>query len=184
MRAAVLRATVDALLDHGYDALSIGEIARRAGVHETSIYRRWGNKTSLALDAVLSRSHAAIPAPDTGSLRGDLLALLHGIAAFNNTPLGELLVRMALTHGGPEYEAARKQFWAERFAIASLVLDRAEERGELRPGADRLLTFETLIGPLHVRRLLTREPLDDSFLEGVVDLLLAGIAEQRAPAQK
>jgi AcrR family transcriptional regulator len=91
---------------------------------------------------------------------------------------------MALTHGAPEYEAARKQFWAERFAIGSSLLDRAEERGEVRPGVDRLLAFETLIGPLHVRRLLTREPLDDGFLEGVIDLILAGIAAERPPAQK
>lgn len=184
MRAAVLQATVDTLLDHGYDALSIGEIARRAGVHETSIYRRWGNKASLALDAVLSRSFAEIPAPDTGSLRGDLLALLRGIVAFNGSPLGELLVRMALTRGAPKYEAARQQFWAERLAVASLVLDRAEARGELRPGVDRLLTFEALIGPLHVRRLLTRQPLHDRFADDVVDLLLAGIAAQRPPPQK
>ena len=180
----MLQATVDSLLDRGYEALSISEIARRAGVHETSVYRRWGTKANLTLDAVLSRSLTGIPAPDTGSLRGDLLALLRGIAAFNNTALGELLVRMALTHGAPEYEAARAQFWAERFAIGASVLDRAESRGELRPGVDRLLTFETLIGPLHVRKLLTREPLDDGFLEGVVDLILAGITAVRPSAQE
>lgn len=176
MRAAVLEATVDALLQHGIDGLSVGDVAQRAGVHETSIYRRWGTKTNLALDAVLSRTQAEIPDPDTGSLRGDLLALLRGIAAFVGTPLGELLLRMGLRQDLPEYEAARAQFWTTRAAVASAALDRAGVRGELRAGVDHRLAFEMLIGPLHVRLLLTREPLDDGFLSDVVDLILAGIA--------
>ena len=56
------------------------------------------------------------------------------------------------------------------------VLDRAEARGELRQGVDRRLALEALIGPLHVRLVLTREPVDDAFHEAVVDLVLAGIA--------
>ena len=154
---------------------------RNVAALRTSIYRRWGDKTGLALDAVLSTNHAAIPAPDTGSLPGDLVALLRGITAFNTSPLGELLVQMALTRGAPEFEAARSQFWAGRLAVASLVLDRAEERGELRPGLERLLVSEALIGPLHVRRQLTKQPLDDGFAGSVVDLLLAGIAAHRQP---
>jgi hypothetical protein len=59
------------------------------------------------------------------------------------------------------------------------VLARAEERGELRPGVDHRLALETLIGPLHVRLLLTHEAIDSAFVESVVDLVLAGI---QAPA--
>ncbi len=55
-------------------------------------------------------------------------------------------------------------------------------RGELGPGIDRRLALEALIGPLHVRLVLTKEPLDDAFHEAVVDLVLAGIgAHPRAP---
>jgi len=176
VRAAVLEATVDVLLDGGLDAISIAEIAQRAGVHETSIYRRWGTRTNLALDAVLDRTRSEVPVPDTGALRTDLSALVHGTAAFVRTPLGELLVRMALREDMAEYEGARERFWTHRFAAGSAVLDRAEQRGELRPGVDRHLVFEALMGPLHMRLLLTREPLDDAFLDGVVDLVLAGIA--------
>ncbi|MGW3938751.1 TetR/AcrR family transcriptional regulator [Streptomyces phaeochromogenes] len=175
VRATVLAATVDVLLDGGLETFSIAEVARRAGVHETSIYRRWGTRAALALDAVLDRTETEIPAPDTGYLRGDLSTLLQGAATFVRTPLGELLVRMALREDMADYEGARERFWSRRFAAASVVLDRAGRRGELRPGVDRRLTFEALMGPLHMRLLLTREPVDEEFLEGVVDLVLAGI---------
>jgi hypothetical protein len=62
------------------------------------------------------------------------------------------------------------------------VLARAEQRGELRPGTDHRLVFEALMGPLHMRLLLTREPLDDAFLQGVVDLVVAGITQQDGSA--
>ena len=64
------------------------------------------------------------------------------------------------------------------------MLDRAEERGELRSGVDRFLTIETLIGPLYFRFLLTREPLDEGVLETVVDLVLTGIAVERPSASQ
>jgi AcrR family transcriptional regulator len=176
VRAAVLQATVDALLTDGIDALLIADIAERAGVHETSIYRRWGTKANLALEAVLYRVDLEIPVPDTGSLREDLLVLLREIGAFAGTPLGETLVRIALRHDLPEYEQARELFWTARLALGSTVLERAEARGELRGGVDHTITLETLIGPLYLRLLLTREPVDDDFLQEVVDLLLSGIA--------
>jgi len=176
VRAAVLRATLDALLAGGADDLSIRDVAQRAGVHETSIYRRWGTRANLILDAVLSETEAAIPVPDTGSLRGDLLALTTSIAAFITTPLGEALLRLALRTDLPEEQAARERFWAERFTTGQTVLARAQARGELRPGLDYRLTIETLIGALYVRLLLTREPVDAALAERAVDLIVAGIA--------
>lgn len=180
MRAAVLDATVSVLHDRGIDALTIAAIAERAGVHETTVYRRWGTKTNLVLDAVLSTTELQIPAPDTKSLRGDLLALLGAVAAFAASPLGETLLRIALRPDLPEYDAARATFWAERYKVASAVLERAEARGELRPGVDRRLAYQMLIGPMHEQLLVTREPLHDRFAEDVVDLLLSGIAAERA----
>ena len=144
-------------------------------MHETSIYRRWGTKANLILDAVASETQAAVPAPDTGSLRDDLLALLGSIAAFITTPVGEMLLRLALRNDLPEDRTARERFWAERFTTGQTVLERAQARGELRPGLDYRLTIETLIGAIYVRLLLTREPIDDALTEHVVDLILAGI---------
>ena len=75
-----------------------------------------------------------------------------------------------------ERQAARERFWTERFLTGQTVLERAQARGELRPGLDHRLTIQTLIGALYVRLLLTREPVDDPLAEQVVDLILAGIA--------
>ena len=178
MRAAVLTVTVDVLSESGFDALSIREIAKRAGVHESSIYRRWGTKADLVSDALASRMGLEVPTPDTGSLREDLLALLRAAAAFISTPLGENVVRMALRRDLPDSDAARDRFWTDRFTRGSVILDRAEARGELRPGIDRFLTLETLVGPLYLRLLLTREPLNETIIENVVDLMLTGIAAE------
>ncbi len=176
VREAVLRATLDALLADGADDLTIRDVAQRAGVHETSVYRRWGTRANLILDAVLGEVQAAVPVPDTGSLRGDLRALLSAIAAFITTPLGQVLLRLALRDDLPEDRDVRERFWAERFTTGRTVLQRAQDRGELRPGTNRQLTVETLLGALYVRLLLTREPIDDALIEELADLILAGIA--------
>jgi AcrR family transcriptional regulator len=176
----VLEATVDALFENGIDKLSIREIAKRAEVNESSIYRRWGTKANLAVDALLSRSRLEIPTPDTGSLREDLLALLRALAQFISTPLGENLVRLALRQDQPNPDTTRNTFWTDRFTRASVILDRAETRGEMRPHVDRFLTLETLVAPLYLRLLLTREPLSNEFLEHIVDLITNGIAVERA----
>jgi AcrR family transcriptional regulator len=179
VRAAVIEATLTAVLDHGLDALSIAEVAERAGVHPTTIYRRWGSRSNLALDAVLSGTEAGIPTPDTGSLRGDLLAVIRGIGAFLGTPLGELLVRLALRRDLPEYEAARAGYWVQRFQIGASLMERARARGELRADVDPLLALEMLVGPMYVRMLMTGEPLDDALLVRCVDLVIDGIAARR-----
>src|ERR1700688_1089709 len=176
VRTSVLEATVDVLFESGFDTLSIREIAKRAEVHESSIYRRWGTKSKLALDALLSRAGLEIPTPDTGSLRDDLLALIRAVAAFIGSQLGENMVRMALRQDLPNSDIARDKYWTDRFTQASVIFDRAEARGELRSGVDRFLTLETLVGPLYLRFLLTREPLNDKVLEDIVDLVLTGIS--------
>ena len=88
VRAAVLRATLEVMAEHGAGGLTISEIARRAGVHATSVQRRWGTTENVVLDAMLTRSQEQLPVPDTGTLRGDLIAFARLVAAYLATPLG------------------------------------------------------------------------------------------------
>ncbi|MGH3166186.1 MAG: TetR family transcriptional regulator, partial [Trebonia sp.] len=71
LRRAVLDAAVLEIAEAGAEAASVQSVAARAGVHETSIYRRWKSRENLFLDAIIDRAQAVVPVPDTGSLRGD-----------------------------------------------------------------------------------------------------------------
>jgi AcrR family transcriptional regulator len=133
------------------DSLSIADVADRAGVHEVSTYRRWATRANLALDAVLAEIGTVVPEPDTGTLHGDLLALLHDIREVITSPLGQVLLQLAARADLGDYEPARAAFWAARLAVADRILDRAAARGELRSGIDRHVAVETLIAPLSLR---------------------------------
>ena len=175
VRAAVIRATVDTLIAAGIDGLSIAEVAHRAAVHETSIYRRWGSKANLLLDTLLTHLELQVPEPDTGSLRGDLLALFERIAEFMSGPLGQTLLREAARHDVPQYESVRDAFWEARLAVGSAVLQQAQTRGELRQGINHRITLEMIVGLLTHRLLMSREPVGRDVLETTVDLILEGI---------
>jgi len=176
VRAAVIEATLAALLTRDLDDLSITEIAQQAGVHPTTIYRRWGGRSNLALDAVLSGTEAEIPPPDTGFPSRRPARRHPEDLPFLRTPLGQLLVRLALRREPPEYEAARGGYWAQRFRAGAALFERARAVGELREDVDPVLALETLVGPMYVRMLMTGEPLDDALLVRCVDLVLDGIA--------
>ncbi|APA95782.1 TetR/AcrR family transcriptional regulator [Nocardia seriolae] len=176
VREAVLSATLEALADNGFDQLSIGLVAERAGVHETSIYRRWKSRDRLIFDALLEHSEQHLPVPDTGSLRGDLVEFNRALVAIVESPLGTALGRvMAGGIDDPELAAARADFWHLRMDAAQIMLDRAVARGELSAAPDPWLVLETLTAPVHFRKLLTREPFDDGYAERVVDLVLNGL---------
>ncbi len=177
VRGAVLRAALQAIAEHGLDEVTISEIARRAGVHATSIQRRWGSRENVALDAMLTYSQEKLPIPDTGSLRDDLIAFARSIAAYLGTPLGEALARMmAATDDDSALVANRARFWQARYETARVIVDRAIDRREVAAGTDPELALELLVAPLHFRKLFTRQLLDDGFVEQMVDTLMHGLA--------
>src|ERR1700751_5486813 len=90
-RESVLDAALVFLGSEGPHALTVSEVAARAGVHETSIYRRWGSREALIIDALLSASQEFLPIPDTGSLRADLIAFANSLGAYLNETVGNAL---------------------------------------------------------------------------------------------
>lgn len=176
VRETVLDATVEVLLEVGLEGFSIPEVAEKAGVHKTSIYRRWGDAPSLLLDALLSRVGEEIPVPDTGSLRGDLKELVRKVAGFLEGPIGNALVRTTMVEAGSvELSMGRTRYWERRFALNREIFERAIERGEMEAGTDPDLGLEALIGPLYLRVLVTGKPLEEGFLDGVVETILNGL---------
>lgn len=180
VRTDVLRATLDAIAEHGQGALTVSDIARRSGVHATSIQRRWGAPQNLVLDALLSYSQEQLPTPDTGNLRADLIALAQLVVSYLDTPLGIALAQaMAAADDDPALADSRAQFWQARYLATRTVIERAVDRGELTADADHQLALELLVAPLHFRALLTRQPIDEGWIERMVDALLHGLAQRR-----
>ena len=180
VREAVLRAALDVLTHDGPAAVSLSEIARRAGVHATSLQRRWGSTDAVLLDAMLSRSQESVPVPDTGTVRGDLVAFATSLALYLASERGAALTRtMAAVGDDAGLAESRNRFWRARYEIVCVVIDRAVDRAELPTGTDAGLALELLIAPLHFRHLLTREAIDEHFIEQTVEVLIDGLAARR-----
>ncbi len=171
VRAAVLRATFEELASVGYPALSFEALARRAGVHKTTLYRRWEGKEDLLLDALLEHAGQAVPVPDTGSLRGDLRSLAREIVGNITSPEGEAIVRAisSLQHPEPALREAIDRFWNARFALTGQIVSRAADRGEVPRGTDANDVIESLIAPVYLRLAVTRRPLDDDAVTAIAD---------------
>jgi AcrR family transcriptional regulator len=177
VRRTVLAAAFDELVENGIADATIAGVAGRSGVHETTIYRRWSTKENLFVEAMLNRSAQAIPTPDTGSIRGDLLAVVRAVIDYLTSPTGRAVLHV-VSLNVDTYRDARQTFWAGRLDALCPVVERGIERGELRPDTDARLLLETLIGPLHGRLLLSGEPIDEHLAERLVDLVLDGACSE------
>ena len=174
-RSAVLAATVEVLAVHGPSGLTVGEVAARAGVHETSIYRRWGTRERLALEAMAELSGTVLPVPDTGTLHDDLVAFGEELRGYDESPLGLALIRTMATHDDDEQAATvRRQFWDARHAECKVIVERAVIRGELPASVDGRFLLEVYVAPIHTRALLTREAATTEFLHRLATLVITG----------
>lgn len=177
VRSAVLGAAAELLTEVGYEQMSVEDVAARAGVHKTTVYRRWPTKADLTADAVQLHSAEAIPIPDTGSVVEDLKLLARDVVANIGTEGGSRRSRSiaAAASTSDELATAMHGFWAHRLSLSGDVVKRAIERGELPASADANLIIETVIGPLWLRLLLTGEPITEDLADEVVELLATGL---------
>lgn len=161
VRRSVIDSTLALLAETGVDHLTIADVAARAGVHETSIYRRWGTREKLMLDAILSLSETELPVPDSGSLVEDLTALADELCRYMASPLGLAVARLLSEPStDPIFEATRSKVWHDRIAAAAAVVRRAVDRGEARSDTDPPFVVEMLIAPIHWRVLVLQRPLE------------------------
>jgi AcrR family transcriptional regulator len=182
VRAAAVAATLSELAESGYAALSLERVARRAGVNTSSLYRRWGSRERLVLEAMLEQVAQHVSVPDTGALRDDLLELARTAAANAARPEVAAMARAVAAQAPHDAElaAANEAFWAERLALDAAIVERAIERGEIEPATDPTQVIEAVLGPIHLRLLLTGRAVDDTFVERTVDTVVNGVL--RAPA--
>ncbi|MEZ7125509.1 TetR/AcrR family transcriptional regulator [Nonomuraea sp. AD125B] len=175
VRAAVHAATLAELVDKGYAALTVENIAQRAGVHKTTVYRRWKDRESLLTDALAEHMATDIPVPDTGSLETDLRALARSIVQAFNSPAGQAILAAMFTGAAhlPEIAAARRHVFDDRLARVQPVVTRAVERGQLPEGTDPAELLKTLAAPIYLRLLITAEPVDEATADQTVRVTLA-----------
>jgi AcrR family transcriptional regulator len=180
VREAVHRAVLDIVAEQGVDKVGIPEVSRRAGVRDSSIYRRWGTRENLILDVLLAASERTLPVPDTGTLHGDLTTFATALIGYLDAPLGHGLARaLAFVTDTEEIGEARKLFWDSRRRAAEVMITRAVTRGELPPGTDARIAIELLIAPIHFRNLLTREGSDAELADRLATYVIRALHPAR-----
>lgn len=143
----------------GYARMSIEGIARRAGVGKTAVYRRWRSKLHLVLDLVSAFAAEGLPAPATGSLHGDVRALLEVVSHALRHPVASQVIPDLLVEAvrNPEIaEAIRAALLDPQHGIAAQVVRDAVARGELPEGADPERALDLVVGPLYWRLVVVR----------------------------
>lgn len=173
----ILDAAASLILERGFEAMTVDEVAARARVGKATVYRRWARKEDLAVAAMEQLYGSEMPLPDTGSIHGDLMLAYTSVLTFANSPAGQGYLRTTIAESVRDrrisvlYRSA-----AEKIEIAAAAMfTRAIERGELRPDADVHWAMQWLTGLLAMS-VISRRPLphpDEA--EKFVLMLLDGI---------
>ena len=160
-RTAVLYAVIEELADRGWDQVSVESVALRAGVHKTTIYRRWGDKNSLVAEALKAAAESRIQIPDTGDITQDLRGLARAVQILLTSREGAATTRAlaARSHDADGVGPVLRALWAARLAQVEPIVQRAVARGQLPAGTSPDDLMKHLTAPLFHRLLVTAEPL-------------------------
>jgi AcrR family transcriptional regulator len=174
LNRAIFTAALDELAEVGYQRLTMERIAERARTSKASLYRRWPSRVELMLDASLHVFPHVDDLPDTGELRGDLLAALRAMAAALNSPLG-VAARAMIADLDIDRQVARQhkeRFVERRNQLFLDLIRRSAARGEVRPAA--LTPRVASVGPALMRDhfLTDATPVTDDVIIEIVDQVL------------
>lgn len=181
----ILEATLDVLVEIGYDRLTLDAVATRAKASKATLYRRWNGKAALVVDALAhDKGPAQQEAPDTGSLREDLRQAYcgqHGFTTPRQAALFGSIVTAVTTD--PEFaEAFRRVVVGPRVELSRRIWQRALERGEICPDADLDLLEPALAGILmHRVHLMGQEPTDDLVTRVIDQIVLPAATRAGSP---
>jgi AcrR family transcriptional regulator len=170
-KSSVFEAVTGLVTERGHGAFNMTDVAERAGVAATSLYRRWGDVRVLIMEVAVERLMAEHPLPNTGALADDLRTWAHSIAAGLSSPEGsaffQAFIATALPTGSDG--AARMAAFKPRVAQLETMLGRARARGEPAPSVEDVV--DMLLAPLYTRTLFGM-PTDDALADRLVRLLL------------
>ncbi|CAA0105535.1 putative HTH-type transcriptional regulator [Mycolicibacterium vanbaalenii] len=174
VRAAILAATFDELLQGGYAGLSVEAVATRAGVNKTTVYRRWPTLDDLLVDALTEWSLEALPVPDTGSIEADLVTLGRELADVLNEGVGRQIVAIVLTAGlkSARLSEATRRYFDHQALRALPTVNQAIGRGELPATCDANALLTAFRAPLFYRMVTTGDPIDEALITHAVRVAL------------
>ncbi|MFE9394436.1 TetR/AcrR family transcriptional regulator [Streptomyces flavidovirens] len=164
VRAAVLEATQEVLVEGGFHGLNLDRVAARAGVGKTTVYRRWGSAAALVADLLRDMAEQSVPAADTGSLEGDLLANAHLVRQTLTDPRMGPVFQAVIAAAACDEECATalNGFYATRIREWVPCVERAAARGEVPAGTDAGEVVRAVSAPLYYRFAVSREPLGEA----------------------
>jgi len=164
VRAAVLQAAGDVLAEHGFAHLDLADIARRADVGKTTVYRRWGTVTILVADLLADMAEQSLPRTETGTLLGDLTANARLVQRTLTDPRqGPLFKAMiAAATCDPRTADALNRFYQVRIAEWAPCVQQAIDRGECPPDTDTHEVIRAVSAPLYYRLLASGDHLDEA----------------------
>lgn len=169
-RREVLDACDTITADDGYGGLSVDAIAERSGVHKTTIYRRWGSVDAILFDAMVSRAESAIPLTQTGDARLDLVSMARSVAENLQDPVAMAVAGAVLSRSDDgRLQHLLDRFWRERISAASELVVAGQQRGQIGQGLAASTVVERIVGPVWFRVMVLRSPVDDEFVEAIVD---------------
>lgn len=175
---AILESVLQLMQKEGYNAVTIEGVARHAGVGKQTIYRWWGSRAELILEAFANHAADVVPTPDRGTLREDLEVFI--AAGFKRLfkGYGEIMRGlMADAILDPEFnKILREAFILRRRAATKEILKRGIERGEIAKDTDMDLMIDMLFGPVWFRLLVQHAKLDATFARQIIDAVLAAFA--------
>ena len=183
----ILEATIDVLAETGFDGMTIDMVAARAKAGKATVYRRWASKADLVIDAVACMKNADLDfdhLPDTGTLRGDLVAMIkpHSIDdAQKKIHVMAGIVSMISKH--PELTDSLYAIIVEpRARVNRFFLTRAVERGEITAEIDIEMLSMVSASMVTYRTLMLRKTVDRAFLISIIDGVLLPAVGLRAVA--
>lgn len=169
VRLAAAQAVLD-LLKEGRTQFSMGEVAERAGIHRSTLYRRWQQQDELIREA-LTLHASAITIPDTGDWALDLVELVQNLAKFLADPVELAIVRSMLNPDAGEFSHLISIYWTPLMERQAAPIRKAQVRGEVCAALDARMVISMIVSPLLMHALVKGAPIPTEFQQQLIDMI-------------